>query len=143
MDLGLGADISPTKSLSSLAGSDSESDHDGDDELYPRASGMDFTMDQKAYFNPPLTSTQNAPSASPLRDGMLGMTSSGASLGSKAAAGSGLKRKQGSSFGWMGYNSQYDVNGQVDAVSKFMEKDVDLDYDKWLRDLTPEAEDVV
>lgn len=40
----------------------------------------------------------------------------------------------------MGYNSQFDVDGTVDAVSKFMEKDVsvggDLDYD-YMRELSP------
>lgn len=53
---------------------------------------------------------------------------------------SGLGVPQGGSgFGWMGYSSQFDVNGKVDQVSKFMEKDVD--YDGWLRDPTPEIEE--
>lgn len=46
----------------------------------------------------------------------------------------------GSGFagGWMGYSSQFDLNGKVDQVTKFMEKDVD--YDGWLRDPTPDRE---
>lgn len=63
-------------------------------------------------FNPPFTSTQ---------------------------AGDGLA-KAGSGFAWTGYNSQFDVNGKVDMVSKFMEKDVD--YDGWLKDPSLEPEDV-
>ncbi|KAG6840860.1 hypothetical protein C0991_003663 [Blastosporella zonata] len=37
-------------------------------------------------------------------------------------------------LGWMGYNSQFDVDGKVDMVSKFMENDVDVDFGGWLRD---------
>ncbi|KAG6872689.1 hypothetical protein C0995_007571 [Termitomyces sp. Mi166 len=41
-------------------------------------------------------------------------------------------------LGWMGYNSQFDVDSNVDLVSKFMEKDVDVDFARWLRDPSPE-----
>lgn len=37
----------------------------------------------------------------------------------------------------MGYNSQFDVEGQVGMVSDLLEKDVD--FDGWLRDI-PEME---
>ncbi|KAG6835283.1 hypothetical protein H0H93_003142 [Arthromyces matolae] len=40
--------------------------------------------------------------------------------------------------GWLGYNSQFDVDKNVDLVSKFMEKDVDVDFAGWLR--TPSVE---
>lgn len=47
--------------------------------------------------------------------------------------------EQGSSgFLGMGYNSQFDVEGQVDRVSELLEKDVD--FDGWLRDI-PAMED--
>ncbi|KAG6878811.1 hypothetical protein C0992_007524 [Termitomyces sp. T32_za158] len=41
-------------------------------------------------------------------------------------------------LGWMKYNSQFDVDGNVDLVSKFMEKDVDVDFGGWLKDSSPE-----
>ncbi|KAG6816732.1 hypothetical protein H0H87_003429 [Tephrocybe sp. NHM501043] len=40
-------------------------------------------------------------------------------------------------LGWMGYNSQFDVDGKVDMVSKFMENDVD--FAGWLRDPSTES----
>ncbi|KAG5340447.1 hypothetical protein C0989_001590 [Termitomyces sp. Mn162] len=40
-------------------------------------------------------------------------------------------------LGWLGYNSQFDVDGNVDLVSKFMEKDVDVDFAGWLKDPSP------
>ncbi|GLB35667.1 hypothetical protein LshimejAT787_0212320 [Lyophyllum shimeji] len=45
-------------------------------------------------------------------------------------------------LGWMGYNSQFDVDGKVDMVSKFIERDVNVDYEGWLRDPSAEAEPV-
>lgn len=44
-------------------------------------------------------------------------------------------------LGWMKYNSQFDVDGNVDLVSKFMEKDVDVDFGGWLKDPSPEPAD--
>jgi len=38
----------------------------------------------------------------------------------------------------MGYDSQFDVEGQVDRVSELLERDVD--FDGWLRDI-PALED--
>ncbi|KAG6916411.1 hypothetical protein DXG01_006939 [Tephrocybe rancida] len=43
-------------------------------------------------------------------------------------------------LGWMGYNSQFDVDGKVDMLSKFMEKDVDVDFAGWLEDPSVELE---
>lgn len=108
--VGLGYDAaSPTKSLSSLAESDSDSDEGG--------LNMNFMNDIDDGFDPPFTSTQ--------------------AQGKDVSSGLGMP--QGGGFGWMGYSSQFDVNGKVDQVSKFMEKDVD--YDGWLRDPTPEIEE--
>jgi Wiskott-Aldrich syndrome protein len=39
----------------------------------------------------------------------------------------------------MGYNSQYDVEGQVDRVSELLERDVD--FEGWLRDVPEEEEE--
>jgi hypothetical protein len=113
--IGLGVDLgydaaSPTKSLSSLAESDSDSDDGG---LNPN-----LMHDIDDDFNPPYASTQ--------------------AQGKDADLGLGVP-KASSGFAWMGYSSQFDVNGKVDQVNKFMEKDVD--YDGWLRDPTPEMED--
>jgi len=75
---------------------------------------MDMDLTHGDGFNPPLASTQ-APGKGPAKDG---------------------------SFGWMGYNSQFDVDGTVDAVSKFMERDVSVggdfdDDDGWMKELSP------
>jgi neural Wiskott-Aldrich syndrome protein len=54
-----------------------------------------------------------------------------------------LASTQAPGIGWIGYNSQFDVDGKVDAVSKFMEKDVsvggdfDYDFDGWVREPSP------
>lgn len=106
---------SPAKSLSSLAASDSESD---DDE-----NGINIDMDitQGDGFDPPLASTQ------------------------AQGNGRGTRSVKNGSFGWTGYNSQFDVDGKVDAVSKFLEKDVsvggdfdyDIEYDGWIREPSP------
>jgi hypothetical protein len=76
---------------------------------------IDMDLTRGGGFNPPLASTQ-ASGHGPAKEGSLG---------------------------WMGYNSQFDVDGKVDAVSKFMEKDVsvggdfDIDYDGWMKDPSP------
>ncbi|KAI0355190.1 hypothetical protein OH77DRAFT_1511837 [Trametes cingulata] len=51
--------------------------------------------------------------------------------------GQGLMRGSSGVFG-MGYNSQFDVEGQVDRVSELLERDVD--YNGWLRDLEDDEE---
>jgi hypothetical protein len=40
----------------------------------------------------------------------------------------------------MGYNSQFDVEGQVDRVSEMLERDVD--FDGWLKDVPEDEEDL-
>ena len=39
----------------------------------------------------------------------------------------------------MGYDSQFDVEGQVDRVSELLERDVD--FDGWLRDIPEDGEE--
>ncbi|KAI0628857.1 hypothetical protein C8Q77DRAFT_1067215 [Trametes polyzona] len=52
--------------------------------------------------------------------------------GRSQSQGQGLVRGSSGVFG-MGYNSQFDVEGQIDRVSELLERDVD--YNGWLRDL--------
>ncbi|KAI0648517.1 hypothetical protein C8Q79DRAFT_906473 [Trametes meyenii] len=47
-------------------------------------------------------------------------------------------QSQGGGFFGLGYNSQFDVEGQVDRVSELLERDVD--YHGWLRDLDEEED---
>ena len=117
----LDPDISPTKSLSSLAGSDSEDEDDG---VNGQAQDINFSPSS---FNPYATSTQhqNYP-----QEGL-----SSPFLGENGKAGAAL------SLGFGGYNSQFDVAGQVDKVDKLLEKDVD--YAGWLRDTSLEREVIV
>ena len=114
----LDPDISPTKSLSSLAGSDSEDEDDG---VNGQAQDINFSPSS---FNPYATSTQhqNYP-----HEG-------GPFLHENGKAGPAL------SLGFGGYNSQFDVAGQVDKVDKLLEKDVD--YEGWLRDPSLEREGI-
>ena len=116
----LDPDLSPTKSLSSLAGSDSE------DENNDQPLALDLSPSS---FNPYATSTQhqNYP-----HEGYA-ITSS---------HNSPFLRENGKalSLGFGGYNSQFDVAEQVDKVDKLLEKDVD--YEGWLRDPSLEREEV-
>jgi hypothetical protein len=114
-------DISPTKSLSSLAGSDSE---DEDDEGNDQAPDLNFSPSS---FNPYATSTQHQNYPHEGRGGPF--------LRDSGKAGTAL------SSGFGGYNSQFDVAGQVDKVDKLLEKDVD--YEGWLRDPSLEREGIM
>ena len=55
---------------------------------------------------------------------------------SSQAQGIGLTRG-GSGMAGMGYNSQFDLEGQIGEVSDLLERDVD--FDGWLRDI-PEVD---
>ncbi|RDB19226.1 hypothetical protein Hypma_013551 [Hypsizygus marmoreus] len=112
MGLGIGMDIDMGMSydMGSPAKSLSSLAASDSDEEEDATNGMDIDLEG---FNPPFISTQ---------------------------AGAAGATKEGGGFGWMGYNSQFDVDGRVDLVSKFMEKDVD--YDGWLRDPSPESDNV-
>ncbi|KAF5387167.1 hypothetical protein D9615_002096 [Tricholomella constricta] len=120
LDPGMGLDLdydmsSPAKSLSSLA---AESDSDDNDDAMGVGMDLDLDVDMEG-FDPPFTSTQAG--------------GAGVGAGGEAKGGSGLG-------GWMGYNSQFDVDGKVDLVSKFIEKDID--FGGWLRDPSVDAEGV-
>lgn len=117
----LDPDISPTKSLSSLAGSDSE---DEDDEVNDKGLDINFSPSS---FNPYATSTQHQNYHHEGQNSPF--------LGESGKAGTAL------SLGFGGYNSQFDVAGQVDKVDKLLEKDVD--YEGWLRDPSLEREGIV
>ena len=119
----LDPDLSPTKSLSSLAGSDSESEDDD------QALALDLSPSS---FNPYATSTQhqNYPHEGHAITSLRGSPF----LRESGKTGTGL------SFGFGGYNSQFDVAGQVDKVDKLLEKDVD--YEGWLRDPSLEREGI-
>jgi hypothetical protein len=116
----LDLDLSPTKSLSSLAGSDSKDD----EEL---AVGLDFSPSS---FTPCATSTQHQNNSNEGHKEHLLMGPH--SLNKNRRSGAGL------SLGFGGYNSQFDIAGQVDKVDKLLEKDVD--YEGWLRDPSLERE---
>lgn len=110
-------DVLPAKSLSSLAGSDSESEADENGALGEGdASGF-------GSFKPMFSSTQ-VQFGSP-QTGLMGTATM-------------KSRESGTGYAWGGYNSQFDVDRQVDQVDKILEKDVD--YDGWLREPTPERE---
>jgi len=121
LEQGVDLDLSPAKSLSSLAASDSE------DEDEDQALGLDLSPSS---FHPFATSTQHREGG---RKGQHDLTSS-PFLADNGRSGAGL------SLGFGGYNSQFDVAGQVDKVDKLLEKDVD--YEGWLRDPSLEREGV-
>jgi len=123
-------DFSPTKSLSSLAGSDSEDEHE-DDELKHQVLGLKFSPSS---FNPYATSTQRQNYPYEGHEGhVITSPRSGPFPDENEKAGAAL------SLGFGGYNSQFDVAGQVDKVDKLLEKDVD--YEGWLRDPSLEREE--
>lgn len=122
----LDIDISPTKSLSSLAGSDSE---DEDDEVNDQALALNSSP---MSFNPYATSTQHKNYS---HEGHALMSPHNSPfLCESGKTGTAL------SLGFGAYNSQFDVAGQVEKVDKLLEKDVD--YEGWLRDPSLEREGI-
>ncbi|TFK35461.1 hypothetical protein BDQ12DRAFT_668552 [Crucibulum laeve] len=126
---------SPTKSLSSLAGSDSESE----DELEAESVHLDLDFSKNPEtFDPMFASTQMQYGRQ--QDEVLGSSSvfreEAASSRPMSQSQSVQSVKGGYAVGgfgaWVGYNSQFDVDKQVDEVDKLLERDVD--YDGWLRD---------
>lgn len=109
-------DPSPTKSLfSSIA---SESPVTPSSMIVPLRSPATPTFTQNpSAFAPDFVSSQ-VPYGSNGMGSTLGRASSG--------------------FLGMGYNSQFDVEGQVDRVSELLERDVD--FDGWLKDIPAEEE---
>jgi Wiskott-Aldrich syndrome protein len=96
----------------------------------PTGLGLGFTQHPEG-FNPDFVSSQKIP-------GFV-FGSSGAGYGSWGSAGGGVARTGTGSSGFQipfGYNSQFDVEGQVDRVSELLERDVD--FEGWLKDLPVE-----
>lgn len=118
---------SPTKSLSSLAGSDSEDDVE---ELEDPGIANELDLS----FNPVATSTQHP--FVPRKSEPTG--DSWASVYGDVGPRMPPPASSANSFAYA-YNSQFesDVAKQVDRVDKLLEKDVD--YDGWLKD--PEEEE--
>ncbi|KAH7924074.1 hypothetical protein BV22DRAFT_1196198 [Leucogyrophana mollusca] len=99
----------------------------------------------KSYFSSPASPTESpgSPRAAVLRSPVSPMFSFAqnpnaflpqyTSTQQPLARGGGSMGRTGSGFFAMGYNSQFDVEGQVDRVSELLEKDVD--FDGWLRDI--------
>lgn len=99
---------SPKTYFSSPASSTSSSFNLGSGSRNPRFSppGSPLFAQQPDLFEPQLTGTQPAPA--------------------------GLGRKGTGSLGMFGYNSQLDVDGEVDEVTAMLERDVDSD--NWYRE---------
>ncbi|KAL0947848.1 hypothetical protein HGRIS_013909 [Hohenbuehelia grisea] len=112
---------SPAKSMSSLAGSDSEEDDAND-------------------YIPGFTQTPNGEDAFAVPKVKLGATDNDAEILSQESGmvvGSQADNFGGVPFGV--YNSQFDVEGEVGRVNELLEKDVD--FDGWLRDVSGDEMD--
>lgn len=133
---------SPAKSLSSIAGSDSE---DSDDELEKPTMfadglglGSAFTQDPNR-FRPDLVSTQLGQEKSGWGNGSVDMDIGGHSQSqSQSHSQSQTESVVKGSSGIFRYNSQYDVNREVDLVSGILGKEVDLN--EWLRDVSDDED---
>lgn len=155
---------SPTKSLSSLAGSDEEDDDDEGGAWNARLTRK--LGSQPFAFDPPVTSTQTGPSTGlqPQKSdswaSIYGPASNQASVNPAASApgahkdslpssmppssGSQQQLKTApppSSGGLPAYNSQFaaEVARRVDDVDRLLERDTSV-YDSWLREPTPEVQ---
>jgi hypothetical protein len=129
-DLPVDVDLqSPTKSLSSLAGSDSEDDVD-------ELEGSEIANELDLSFNPVATSTQHAFAA---RKSGASQPTGDSWASVYGDVGPRLPPASSANSFPYAYNSQFesDVAKQVDKVDKLLEKDVD--YDGWLKD--PEEEE--
>jgi hypothetical protein len=142
-DLPVDVDLhSPTKSLSSLAGSDSEDEVE--DELEePPVFGPGLVgnkLDLDLSFHPAASSTQAGPFITRKSGFSQGTGDSWASVYAAEAPARPPPASSANSFPYA-YNSQFEseVAKQVDRVDKLLEKDVDYDYDGWLKD--PEVEE--
>jgi len=135
-------EISPAKSLLSSPASGDESCSDVDISprpisiSVPMAAIADPFMQHQEMFAPEIHSTQhNHPDHDHLFDPPSGSVVPGLHYGGIGTLG----RASSGVWGGGGYNSQYDVEGQVDRVSDLLEKDVD--FDGWLKEMPPEDED--
>jgi neural Wiskott-Aldrich syndrome protein len=133
-------EISPAKSLLSSPASGDESCSDVQGSPPPisiqMASIPDPFLDHQEMFAPEIHSTQhNHPHHDHLFDPPSGSVVPGlqyVGIGTLGRGGSGV-------WGGGGYNSQFDVEGQVDRVSDLLEKDVD--FDGWLKEMPPDPEE--
>lgn len=90
-------------------------------------------------FAPPLTSTQPLVNGSPLsRNGHDFRSGATRSTSTKPVAKSQNLMRASSGLVGMAYNSQFDVDKQIDQVADFLDKDVN--FDVWIRD--PDASQV-
>ncbi|CCM04541.1 uncharacterized protein FIBRA_06722 [Fibroporia radiculosa] len=95
----------------------------------PRSPISPLFSQNPAAFAPRFTSSQHP---------RLGPFIGGQDYGSSQDAGGPLRRESSGIFG-LGYNSQFDVEGQVDRVNELLHRDVD--YDGWLHDVKEIDED--
>lgn len=111
---------SPKTYFSSPASSDSSS----------AGSSFNFRV-KNSRFSPPRSPcfTQRPESFAPALTGTQPNGSGGGGVGKTSS----LKRGGSGSLGMFGYNSQFDVDGNVDEVSAMLERDVDVDH--WFKDI--------
>ncbi|TFK65175.1 hypothetical protein BDN72DRAFT_962726 [Pluteus cervinus] len=115
----------PAKSLSSLAQDDSD---DESPYIHSFLDDRDPNLTRDG-FNPPFASTQVTVGAGSADQQYFFNGNEDNGYGSQNHARPLIPASSGM---WMPYNSQFDVDKQVDKVSKFMEEDVDIEG--WLRD---------
>ncbi|KAF9485400.1 hypothetical protein BDN70DRAFT_871451 [Pholiota conissans] len=141
-DLPVDGDASPAKSLSSLAGSDSE--EDGEDQ----SRGYDFAQTKEVFrgrtspdfvFQPPVTSTQQGPfeNSTTRQDSWASVYGPASNSNNKNTVDLASRPPPSSGSLYPAYNSQFEaeVARKVDTVSQLLDKDVD--YAGWLRDPSP------
>jgi neural Wiskott-Aldrich syndrome protein len=132
-------EISPAKSL--LSSPDSGEESCSDIQISPRpvsvsvpiSSLADPFMQNPEMFAPEIHSTQHN---QPYDDHLFNPPSGSTLPGLQYA---NIVRTSSGAWGGGGYNSQYDVEGQVDRVSELLDKDVD--FDGWLKEMPPDPED--
>jgi len=120
---------SPARTYFSSPASGSSGSSPGSIRYRPRSPISPLFTQNPTTFRPAFVSSQAFEQRGA---GFLGVGSFG-----DAQGGQGLMRSSSGIFA-MGYNSQFDVEGQVDRVSALLDQDVD--YDGWLRDV-PEIEE--
>lgn len=149
-------DPSRTKSYLSSPASGSSASTPGSTRHGPHSPLSPLFTQNPAHFAPLGESTQPrfrarpsrpSPHSSPQSDllngvrglGALGEVAPRPASAKSADAGAALMRASSGLLG-MAYSSQFDVDGQVDQLSHFLEKDVD--FDAWVRDVNADGEEV-
>lgn len=138
-DIPLGDDASPAKSLSSLAGSDSEEDEPREHDF---AHAVFAGLSPDFVFKPAAMSTQQGPFKADnpgveRQDSWASVYGPATNRNSKDNDEPASRLPPSSGSLYPAYNSQFeaDVARKVDTVSQLLEKDVD--YAGWLRDPSP------